>query len=464
LPSRAPPETPDSKKFNNGSATGFAGREGIVFLRVALECAAVALFWGMKVALTTSRPGVADVIVIGGGVVGTATAMALLSRPGIKVTLLESESELAAHQTGHNSGVIHSGIYYKPGSLKARNCVAGRQALYGFLQEHGIAHEQCGKLIVATTEEEVGRLDGLVERGRANGIEGIRRVCPEEMTDIEPAVRGLGGVFVPVTGIVDYTEVTKAYAREIRRAGGEIQVNTRVTGATTNKDGLVVLQTPRGDRIAKLAINCAGLQCDRVAKLFAVDADVRIIPFKGEYWDLLPGRFNLCRNLIYPVPNPDFPFLGVHFTRSISGKVHAGPNAIPAMMRDGYGPHSFDMQDFVDMAFYPGFIKMGMRHMKMGAGEMWRSWFKSAFVTELQRLVPEIRRRDLVPGVPGIRAQAMDRNGKLLDDFSIVEAPGSIHVLNAPSPAATASISIGRTIANRAFDRLGLEVRQDWNI
>lgn len=403
-----------------------------------------------------------DVVVIGGGVVGTATAMALVNGTGLKVLVLESEKSLAFHQTGHNSGVIHSGIYYKPGSLKARNCVAGRELLYKYLDEHGIRHERCGKLIVATNDAEAGRLDGLVERGRANGIDGLRRVGREEMTEFEPAVGGLAGVVVPVTGIVDYTEVTKAYASDVISSGGDIRLGTRLESVPVGGDGNVRLTTSRGDVTARLAINCGGLQCDRVARMFGVRTDIRIVPFKGEYYDVVQDRWGLVRNLIYPVPNPDFPFLGVHFTRSIEGRVHAGPNALPALMRDGYGPRSFSMRDVADMVFFPGFVRMGVRNMGMGLGEMWRSAVKPAFVRDLRRLVPAIESRDLVAGVPGIRAQAMDRRGQLLDDFAIVEAPGSIHVLNAPSPAATASISIGRTIANRAFARLGIEVRKEW--
>lgn len=412
----------------------------------------------------SSGNGVLDVVVIGGGIVGTATAMALLSSGRLSVTLLESESELAFHQTGHNSGVIHSGIYYRPGSLKARNCVVGRELLYSFLAEQNIRHEKCGKLIVARSQDEIGRLDSLVERGRANGLNGIREVCREEIREIEPAVESPGGVFVPETGIVDYTEVTKAYGRQIKASGGQINLNTTVVGVKSGRDGLLVVVTPRGDFVTRLVVNCAGLQCDRVARLFGVASDLRIVPFKGEYYDVVPERADIVRNLIYPVPDPDFPFLGVHFTRSVNGNVHAGPNAIPAMQRDGYRPYSFSGQDFVDMVFFPGFIKMGIRHLGMGAGEMWRSMFKPAFVRDLRRMIPSIRGRDLVPGVPGIRAQAMDRQGTLVDDFAIVETTGSIHVLNAPSPAATASISIGRTIANRAFSRLGVEVRQDWVI
>lgn len=412
----------------------------------------------------TDRSGIHDVVVVGGGIVGMATAMALLQGGRLKVAVLEAESELAFHQTGHNSGVIHSGIYYKPGSLKARNCVIGRELLYRFLEENGIRHERCGKLIVAKDEHELARLDALVERGRANGIEGIARVTRDEIADMEPAVCSPGGIHVPVTGIVNYTEVTKAYGRLFKSLGGTIHLNTTVTGVALTKDGLQKVITPRGDFVTRLAINCAGLQSDRVAKMFGVVTDLRIVPFKGEYFDVVAGRSHLVRNLVYPVPDPAFPFLGVHFTRSIEGRVHAGPNAIPASRRDAYRPFAFSGQDFSEMVFFPGFIRMGMRHFGMGVGEMWRSLFKPAFVRDLRRMIPEIRGRDLVPGVPGVRAQAMDRMGNLVDDFAIFEMPGSIHVLNAPSPAATASISIGRTIANRAFERLGVETQKDWII
>ncbi len=405
-----------------------------------------------------------DVVVVGGGVVGVATAMALSDQGRLRVLVLEAEKELAFHQTGHNSGVIHSGIYYRPGSLKAANCVAGRELLYSFLAERGIRHERCGKLIVATDAREAARLDSLIERGTANGIKGLRRVCRAEMTEFEPAVGGIAGVLVPDTGIVDYSEVTRAYAAAVVQSGGDIRLGTRLESVLSGKEGEVVLATTRGEVRARMAVNCAGLQCDRVARLFGVRTDVRIVPFKGEYYDVVPERWNLVRNLIYPVPNPDFPFLGVHFTRSIEGRVHAGPNAVPALMRDGYDRFSFSGRDVADMVLFPGFIKMGMRHMGMGVGEIWRSAVKPAFVKDLRRLLPAIEPADLVPGVPGIRAQAMDRGGALLDDFAIVDAPGSIHVLNAPSPAATASISIGRTIANRAFPRLGVGIRKDWEI
>lgn len=405
-----------------------------------------------------------DVVVVGGGVVGTATAMALVDGTGLRVLVLEAEKSLAYHQTGHNSGVIHSGIYYKPGSLKARNCVAGRELLYSFLAQRGIRHERCGKLIVATNPAEADRLDGLVERGRANGIEGLRRIGREEMTEIEPAVGGIAAIHVPVTGIVDYVEVTRAYAAELMTRGGDVRLGTRLEAVPLSVDGDVRLATTRGDVTARLAVNCCGLQCDRVAGLFGVKTDIRIVPFKGEYFDVVQDRRGLVRNLIYPVPNPDFPFLGVHFTRSIEGRVHAGPNALPATMRDGYAPHSFNFRDVADMVLFPGFVRMGMRHMGMGLGEMWRSAVKPAFVKDLRRLVPAIESGDLVAAVPGIRAQAMDRQGRLLDDFAIVDSPGAIHVLNAPSPAATASISIGRAIANRAFGRLGVAPRGDWNV
>lgn len=405
-----------------------------------------------------------DVVVVGGGIVGTAVAMALVGGTGLRVLVLEAEKSLAFHQTGHNSGVIHSGIYYRPGSLKARNCVVGRELMYEFLAGHGIPHERCGKLIVAADDAEAARLEGLVERGRLNGIDGLRMVGRHEMTEIEPAVGGIAGVFVPVTGIVDYTEVTRAYAGEVISGGGDIHLGTKLESVAECADGGVRLVTSRGEVRARLAINCAGLQCDRVARLFGVRTDVRIVPFKGEYFDVVPDRRGLVRNLIYPVPDPAFPFLGVHFTRSIEGRVHAGPNALPALMRDGYNPRSFSARDVADMVLFPGFVKMGLRNIGMGLGEMWRSAVKPAFVKDLRRLVPAIAPDDLVPAVPGIRAQAMDRRGQLLDDFAIVDAPGSIHVLNAPSPAATASIAIGRTIANRAFGRLGLEIRKDWVI
>ncbi len=396
----------------------------------------------------TGRP--ADVAVIGGGVVGCATALALVrSRPGIAVEVLEAEDRVAAHQTGHNSGVIHSGLYYKPGSLKATNCTAGRQALYAYLAEKGIPHRKCGKLVVATRPDEVPRLDDLLARGVANGIPGLRRVRPEEMREIEPHAAGLAGLWVPETGVVDYSEVTRAYADDVVAGGGAVTCGARVLGVRVQADR-VVMETAKGPRAARHVINCGGLQSDRVARMCGVRPDVRIVPFKGEYWDVRAEKADLVRALIYPVPDPRFPFLGVHFTRGVHGEVHAGPNAVPAWHREGYGPWAFDWRDAIDTLAWPGFLRMGLRFWRMGLAEMARSFSRRLFVRAMRRMVPEIGPSDVTAGVPGIRAQAMGRDGALLDDFAIVPGPRSIHVLNAPSPAATASLAIGRSIAERA--------------
>jgi L-2-hydroxyglutarate oxidase len=396
-----------------------------------------------------------DVAIIGGGIVGTATAMALVRRPRpLRLIVLEAEERLAAHQTGNNSGVIHSGLYYKPGSLKARNCVEGREAMYRFCQEHGIPHERCGKLVVATAPGELPALEELERRGRANGLQGLRRLDAAGLKEHEPAVEGIAGLHVPETGIVDYTAVTTAYARLVVEGGGEIRTGARVVGFGRAPDGLT-LETTAGPFEARALINCAGLQSDRVARLCGVEPGVIIVPFRGEYYELTKEREGLVRNLVYPVPDPRFPFLGVHFTRMIHGGVEAGPNAVLAFRREGYRRTSFSTRDTVQMLGYPGFWRMAAKYWRMGLGEMYRSASKKAFVKALRALIPALGEGDVRPGGAGVRAQALDREGRLLDDFHIVEADRMIHVLNAPSPAATASISIGRSIAEmaaRAFD------------
>jgi len=395
-----------------------------------------------------------DVVVIGGGIVGTATAMALAGR-GAAVTVLDKEDRLAAHQTGHNSGVIHSGLYYKPGSLKAVNCTAGRLALEEFCDAHGIRRERCGKLVVATSDADVPRLEALAERGRTNGLDGLRRLSGAELHDCEPHAAGVAGLLVPQTGIVDYLAVTTAYADEVRRGGGEIVLGARVTAIRPSSRSVVV-ETTRGCFEARGLVACAGLQADRVARLAGLDPGVRIVPFRGEYYEIRPERRSLTSNLIYPVPDPQFPFLGVHFTRRVDGTVEAGPNAVLAFKREGYTRTSFSLADTASTFAFPGFLRLATRFMGMGLGEMWRSWNKAAFVRALQRLMPEITAADLIPGGAGVRAQALTPGGALVDDFHIVEAPRQIHVLNAPSPAATASIAIGRTIAERAAVMLDL--------
>jgi L-2-hydroxyglutarate oxidase len=396
-----------------------------------------------------------DVAVIGGGIVGMATAMAVLARRRLSLVVLEKEGRLAAHQTGNNSGVIHSGLYYKPGSLKARNCTVGREALYRFCAERGIPAERCGKVVVATRDEQLPVLDELRRRGEANGLEGLRRLIPEEIREIEPHAAGIAGLLVPQTGIVDYVRVTEAYAEEVRRCGGEVRLDAAVRRIA--RDGRsMVLETGAGEVRCGSLINCAGLQSDRVARLAGVEPGVRIVPFRGEYYELVPERRNLVRNLIYPVPDPEFPFLGVHFTRMIAGGVEAGPNAVLAFKREGYTRWSFSVPDLLDAFSYLGFWRMAGRYWRMGIGEFWRSWNKAAFVRALQALLPEITDADLVAGGAGVRAQALDGDGKLVDDFRIVETERQVHVLNAPSPAATASLAIGETVAELALRNFGL--------
>ncbi|GAB4328621.1 MAG: L-2-hydroxyglutarate oxidase [Calditrichia bacterium] len=390
-----------------------------------------------------------DVAVIGGGIVGTATAMALSANRSISIVILEAENKLAAHQTGNNSGVIHSGLYYKPGSLKARNCVSGREKLYEFCKKYDIPHDNCGKVVVATAEEEIPRLKNLYERGQQNGLEGLKWLEPEEIKEYEPHVAGIAGLFVPQTGIVDYNAVTEKYAELVREKGGEVKLNCRLIGFRKDNQSLV-LETTQGEIRAKNLVNCAGLQSDRVAKMCGVEPGLKIVPFRGEYYEIKKEKQYLVKNLIYPVPDPQFPFLGVHFTRMIHGGVEAGPNAVLAFKREGYTKTSISVKDSLETLFYSGFFHLAKKHWKMGFGEMYRSFVKSAFVKALQRLIPELQEEDVTPGGAGVRAQALEPNGFLVDDFKLVEAPHMVHVLNAPSPAATASISIGETIAEMA--------------
>jgi L-2-hydroxyglutarate oxidase len=409
-------------------------------------------------------PDRCDVAVIGGGIIGLATAMALTERTRAAVVVLEAEGRLAAHQTGHNSGVIHSGLYYPPGSLKARNCVAGREALYRFCAEHGIAHERCGKVVLAVRECELPRLEELERRGRANGLQGLVRLAPGEIREHEPHARGVAGLFVPDTGIVDYTAVSEAYAGCVRAAGGSVVTGARVTACRRDPSpgggaASLALETGRGAMHCRALVNCAGLHSDRVARLCGVEPGVRIVPFRGEYYDLVPQKHGLVRNLVYPVPDPTFPFLGVHFTRMVRGGVEAGPNAVLALRREGYGRADFSLRDTAELLAYPGFWRMGLRHWRKGLHESWRSTSTRAFVAELQRLIPELTSADVLRAGTGVRAQALEPGGKLCDDFRIAEAERMIHVLNAPSPAATASITIGRAIAARAQEGFGLPAR-----
>jgi (S)-2-hydroxyglutarate dehydrogenase len=396
-----------------------------------------------------------DVVVIGGGIVGVATAHALCERLRGSLAVLEAEDHLAAHQSGHNSGVIHSGLYYKPGSLKAKNCVEGRDLMYRLVEEHGVPFERCGKVVVATEARELPALDELERRGRANGLTGMRRLrSPEEIREYEPSVAGIAGLHVPQTGIVDYLRVIAVLAELVRGAGGEIVLGARVEGVRRSA-GDIVLETRGGPITCRALVNCAGLQSDRVARLCGVRPGLQIVPFRGEYYELRAERRGLVRNLVYPVPDPAFPFLGVHFTRMIHGGVEAGPNAVLAWKREGYRHRDISVRDLAGMATYGGFWRMVGRFWKTGMGEMYRSLRKSAFVTALRRLVPDLRADDLEPGGAGVRAQAVEPSGLLVDDFRIVEAEGMVHVLNAPSPGATSSLSIGRTIADIAARRFG---------
>jgi (S)-2-hydroxyglutarate dehydrogenase len=396
-----------------------------------------------------------EVGIVGGGIVGLATARALVRRGVSSLVVLEAEDRLGAHQTGHNSGVIHSGLYYKPGSLKARNCVAGRDAMYRFCAEHGIPAERCGKIVVATTPAELPALDELERRGRANGLAGMRRLDPAGIREHEPHAAGLAGLFVAETGIVSYPRVVDALAADLRAAGVEIRTGARVTAVGDDGDAHV-LETAAGTFRARRLVNCAGLQSDRVARLCGVDPAVRIIPFRGEYHELIATRRHLVRNLIYPVPDPRFPFLGVHFTRMIDGTIEVGPNAVLAFKREGYSWTAISPRDTLQMSLYGGFWRMAARYWAMGFGEVYRSFSRRALVRALQRLVPDLTLADIRPSGAGVRAQAVDPQGNLVDDFRIAEGERMIHVLNAPSPAATASLSIGETIADMARARFGL--------
>jgi (S)-2-hydroxyglutarate dehydrogenase len=401
------------------------------------------------------REGQYDVVVIGAGIVGLSVAMELGNRfPRVRLGILEKEDSIAQHQSGHNSGVIHSGIYYKPGSLKARNCVAGATAMVEFCKRHGIRYEICGKVIVATNDLECARLIDLVTRGESNGIRGIRRVSQEELSELEPHCGGLQGLHVPSTGITNYAEVCAKYLELVTHKGGELRLGSEVTSIRTTTEGFAV-ETSLGAVGASYLINCAGLQSDRVARMSAVVPDTEVVPFRGEYYDLIPERQNLVRALIYPVPDPRFPFLGVHFTRRITGEVDAGPNAVLALKREGYKKSDFSWKDTAAAMKFPGFWRMARRYWRSGVSEFYRSFSKRAFVHALQRLVPEVNESDLVPGGSGVRAQAICRDGSLADDFIFQLSNKMLNVCNVPSPAATASIPIGQAIvdmAARSFD------------
>ncbi|HJT24646.1 MAG TPA: L-2-hydroxyglutarate oxidase, partial [bacterium] len=390
-----------------------------------------------------------EIVIVGGGIVGLATARALLLKyPGCSLALLEKEKTLASHQTGRNSGVIHSGIYYKPGTFKARLCVEGGREMVEFCRENGVAHEITGKVVVATRESEIPQLEELLRRGTANGVPGLELIGPEGLKEIEPHAAGIKALRVPGSGIVDYGLVCQKLAGAIQKLGGEIKTQTEFLGAK-KQGGCWKVRTSQGELSAKFLVNCGGLQSDRVTRRSGFKPPSRIIPFRGEYYRLIPEAEPLVKSLIYPVPNPLFPFLGVHFTQMVRGGVEAGPNAVLAFKREGYHKLSFNLWDSLETLAYPGFWKLAFRYGGEGMKEIYRSVFKSAFVKALQRLVPEIQSRHLVTGNAGVRAQALDFSGALVDDFKFVEAEGVLHVLNAPSPAATASLPIGREIAQR---------------
>jgi L-2-hydroxyglutarate oxidase len=395
-----------------------------------------------------------DLTIVGGGILGLATALKLIrAHPSLRLLILEKEAEIARHQTGNNSGVIHSGLYYRPGSLKARSCVAGRKELMAFCDENAVPYEICGKVVVATSEEELPRLEELHRRGIANGLKDLQIIGPERLKELEPHATGIKGLHVPETGIIDYKKVAAAYAEKIRDAGGDIRLSQRVVGILDRPEQ-IVLQTSGGDYRTKHLINCCGLQSDIVAQMMGggnnSEEEHRIIPFRGEYYKIAPERQFLVRNLIYPVPDPTFPFLGVHFTRMARGGVEAGPNAVFAYAREGYRHTDINLSDLWRTISFKGFWAITGKYWQTGFGELYRSLSKSAFVRALQKLLPEIRESDLVPGGAGVRAQAVSASGALVDDFVIKQTRNAIHVLNAPSPGATASLAIGQQICEMA--------------
>jgi (S)-2-hydroxyglutarate dehydrogenase len=397
---------------------------------------------------SASLPERADFVVIGGGIVGLSTGMHLSERfPRSTVAVLEKERTLAAHQTGHNSGVIHSGLYYKPGSLKARMAKAGARSMVEFCERHDIGHDVCGKIVVATNDVERPLLENLHKRGLDNELP-VEKISASRAKEIEPHVAAVAALWVPTTGIADYRSVCETYARLIEGCGGQVHLDTKVekldrVGSTHR------IVTSRGDVEAGFIVNCAGLYSDRVTRMDGADPTAQIVPFRGEYYELAAHRRHLVKGLIYPVPNPDFPFLGVHFTRMIDGSVHAGPNAVLAFKREGYAKTDIDAKELVEILKYRGFHKLAAKNWREGAREMWRSFSKKSFVRSLQQLIPEVTEDDVVPTHAGVRAQALKPDGGMIDDFLIVEGIGALHVCNAPSPAATASLEIGREIASR---------------
>jgi L-2-hydroxyglutarate oxidase LhgO len=397
-----------------------------------------------------------NVVVIGGGVVGLGVALEITRRfPKLRLLLIEKEDRVARHQSGHNSGVIHSGIYYKPGSLKARLCVTGAAAMVEFCREHGIAYSVCGKVIVATHADELPRLEELRKRGEANGLTGLRMIGPEELREIEPHAAGLKALVVPATGITDYAVVCEKYAELVSAGSGTVLTSAAATGIRRAANEIVV-ETSRGAFSTDSLINCAGLYSDRISRMAGDEPGVMIVPFRGEYYDLTPERASLVKALIYPVPDPRFPFLGVHFTRRITGRVDAGPNAVLALAREGYRHRDINLRDLASALAFPGFWRMARKNWRNALDEWHRSLSKPVFVRALQRLLPEVGENDLVPGGSGVRAQALKPDGALVDDFQFVPSGKVLHVLNVPSPAATASLAIGKAIVDTAAASFGL--------
>jgi L-2-hydroxyglutarate oxidase len=395
----------------------------------------------------------ADVAIVGGGIVGLATAWQIGNRyPQLRVAVLEKEQEVGSHQTGHNSGVLHSGIYYKPGSLRAMNCRTGKAAMEAFCQEHGVPYDICGKVIVAVNEQELPRLDLILERGQQNGVR-CEIISRERLCELEPHTAGIRAIHVPEAGIVNYAAVTRKLAEILRQRGGEVLTGWRVTKMREEADGVMLVSTA-GELKAKHVVTTGGLHSDRLAKLSGHPTPNRIVPFRGEYYDLKPEAEHFCRNLIYPVPDPSFPFLGVHFTRMIEGGIECGPNAVLAFAREGYRKLDVNIPDLIGTLTYGGFLRLAAKYWRTGAGEMWRSWSKAAFVRALQHLIPEIRSEHLIAARTGVRAQAIAPDGLMIDDFLIESSGRFVNVLNAPSPAATSALNVGKLILDKLAERM----------
>lgn len=396
-----------------------------------------------------------DVIVVGAGIVGLATALKIKEKsPELKVAVIDKESEVAKHQTGNNSGVIHSGLYYKPGSLKATNCIKGYNMLLEFCDKEGVPYDLCGKIVVATDKSELERMDTLYKRGIANGLDKIKKITKDQIKQYEPYCEGIAGIYVPYTGIIDYKQVAEKYAEVFtERYEGDLFLGEAVTDVRMGSVAVEV-DTARRELRSRMVVNCAGLYSDKIAQFVNKDLDIKIIPFRGEYFELSSKKEYLVKNLIYPVPDPAFPFLGVHFTRMMKGGIEAGPNAVLAYQREGYTKRDFKLNEFVESVTWKGFRKVASKYWTTGVGEFYRSYSKKAFTKALQRLLPDLQEGDLKPGGAGVRAQACDKNGGLLDDFAIVDNNRMINVLNAPSPAATSSLAIGDTISDMALKKM----------